>query len=401
MSLSNLRQLRQRLHANPYVANNEGWTAAALYNFLRSQNVEISHTRVNKSHGFIAKVVGCATSSSPSGQSDSVLLRADMDALPLHEETPNIPYLSQNDGCHHACGHDGHSTMLAGALVALQNDREHFHGEVYGLFQPAEETGEGAKQMLDGNIPLPTAGCFGLHNIPGAPMGQILLRDDGVAARASCGMSFVLEGKASHASEPWLGISPAGVIGSLVLDNSPLMQLPQQLLDSGLIPPQIQGGAVLATPVHLSIGSSGDYGILPGNGKINLTLRADTTTDLDTLRDAVHALIRKTSIAGGCQVKQMTVIEPFPATINTPERSNIVRAAANDCSLKVKTMKAPFPWSEDFAYYGERCDSGAVLFGVGSGEECAPLHSKHYDFPDQMIDIVVPLWVSIAKKALQ
>lgn len=395
---SQLRQLRHRLHSNPFAANNEGFTAACLYNFLRAAGINVTHTQVNGGHGMVACVTGKRISPFPKVP-PSVLLRADMDALPLHEETPNIPHISQIDGFHHACGHDGHSTMLAGALIDLHTNND-FEGTVIGVFQPAEETGEGALQMLNGDIPIPTNGCFGLHNIPGEELGKILIRE-GVVARASAGASFTITGQTSHASEPWLGISPANTIGSLVLHNSPLMQLPQQLLDNGSIPIQIKNAPVLATPVHLSVGSPGDFGILPGTGKLNVTLRADQTKELDILKKAVYAVIQKEAKASKCELTDMTIIEPFPAVVNDSAQVAIVKEAGKDLSYELETMEKPFPWSEDFAHYGERIGSGAALFGIGAGTDCPPLHSKNYDFPDALIEIVVPLWVKIAKKALK
>ena len=348
-----------------------------------------------------ASASGSAPGSAPGSASASVLLRCDMDALPLLEETPNISHISRNVGCHHACGHDGHSTMLAGALVKLQQCRDSFDGSVIGIFQPAEETGIGAKQMLDsGLISKPTAGSFGLHNIPGVPLGEILLREHGVAARASCGIRFHIRGKAAHASQPENGVSPSSVLGGLVMPGSPLLLLPQQLLDNGVIPSQINGGRVLATPVHLSVGSDDNFGVLPSIGMLNLTLRADRTEEIDLLREALHNLIRTKSKEAGCECIDVDIVEPFPATMNDRRRTSIVQFAATALKMPITKMTEPFSWSEDFGYFGERFDSGAAFFGIGAGENVPPLHSKHYDFPDELIDRGVNLWRTLSLKAL-
>jgi metal-dependent amidase/aminoacylase/carboxypeptidase family protein len=226
-----------------------------------------------------------------------------MDALPLFEETRSIAHISKYAGFHHACGHDGHSTMLAGALLDLHENRDAFSGTVIGLFQPAEETGDGAKQMLEAGIPTPTCGAYGLHNIPGQPLGQIMLKREGVAARASCGLRLHLQGVASHASEPAKGINPAFVLASL-LHSGRLTDLPTNLLASGAIGEQIMGGAVLATPVHLRVGKDLDFGILPADAVINITLRADTTTDVEILQAHVEVLccsvLNKIVVLGAC-----------------------------------------------------------------------------------------------------
>ena len=409
-TLSALRSLRHRLHANPYAAGSEGFTAAAIYNFLTAHDVEITHTNVNGGFGMVAKIEGTApappntdTATSTSTPS-SVLLRADMDALPLLEETPNLPHKSTISGFHHACGHDGHSTMLAGALVELHHQKETFHGTIHGLFQPAEETGQGAKQMLDATapaIPRPNKGCYGLHNIPGHPLGTVLLTPKGVAARASCGLRFHIQGHSAHASEPEKGVSPGVVLGQLVQPNSPLALLPEQLLRDNHVPPQIAQGKLLATVVHFQLGEHSDFGILPANGSINVTCRADRTEDLRVLKEAVRAVVAQESKRGGCELIGMEEIEPFPATNNDARRSAVVEQAALLLNAKVHRMQQPFSWSEDFAHFGDHCSSGAVLFGLGSGERCPPLHSKTYDFPDELIERGVELWTNIGKMGLQ
>jgi amidohydrolase len=397
---SALRSLRHRLHANPYAAGSEGFTAAAIYNFLRSNDVEVIHTNVGGGFGMVAKVEGRAKSLT--AESKSILLRADMDALPLTEETPNIPHVSQNLGYHHACGHDGHSVMLAGALSKLQSKANNFEGTVYGIFQPAEETGEGALQMLQSKlISQPTNGCYGLHNIPGEAFGKVMLTKQGVAARASCGLRFQIEGTSSHASEPHKGNPPFHVLSSLIGPNSTLSTLPEKLLQENLIDSQKSNGLLLATPVFLQIGCDGDFGILPANGTLNITCRADKTEDLSILKDAIYKVVQTETIQGGCRLISMDVMEPFPAVVNDERRTKVVEQASEMNGLKLHEMSSPFPWSEDFAYFGEYFETGATLFGLGSGENHPPLHSKEYDFNDDLIPIGVKLWESIAKIGLQ
>ena len=178
------RNFRHGLHAQPRVSNNESDTAEALIQFLgQHAQLQPTHTNVGGGAGVVFQIRGEKDSDNP----HSVLLRADMDALPLVESaSTNIKHISQVQGVHHACGHDGHTDMLAGALMQLQTMTASFSGRVIAIFQPAEETGDGAKQMLRAAPDLlaknVTRGAYALHNIPGEPLGKVVLRS-GVAAR--------------------------------------------------------------------------------------------------------------------------------------------------------------------------------------------------------------------------
>ena len=178
------RNFRHRLHAQPRVSKNEADTAKALVQFLdHHAQLRPTHTNVGGGAGVVFQIHG----EKESDCTHSVLLRADMDALPLVEsDSTDIKYISQVPGAHHACGHDGHTAMLAGALMQLQTMTSSFSGRVVAIFQPAEETGDGAKQMLSAEPGLLgdtiSRGAYALHNIPGEPLGKVLLRS-GVAAR--------------------------------------------------------------------------------------------------------------------------------------------------------------------------------------------------------------------------
>eukprot|EP00750_Incisomonas_marina_P012447 INCI16793.1.p1 GENE.INCI16793.1~~INCI16793.1.p1 ORF type:complete len:312 (-),score=45.16 INCI16793.1:92-1027(-) len=280
--------LRRTLHAHPGVSNSEHETATRIIQFLKDyEGVSLLHQKVGDGAGLVFEVRGHAqqggalqdennSSSLAPGSIPTVLLRSDMDALPLVEAS-GLPHASTVPGVHHACGHDGHSAMLAAALARLSEDRESWSGRVLGVFQPAEETGDGALQMITAlpdvvGAPGINRGAFGIHNIPGAPLGHVLVRPEGTAARASTGLAITVEGVASHASEPRNGQSPAVMLGRVVQH---LGNLPAELEAAGRLPPQISEPA-LATPVHLRVGNEGDFGILPANGQLSVTLRADS-----------------------------------------------------------------------------------------------------------------------------
>ena len=542
-SLRALEQFRRILHAQPRVSNDEGDTVRLLTRFVahESSNVEVGcplmplRKDVGGGHGLVYEVRGeKADDGSTAGTgtlAPSVLLRADTDALPLVEES-GMAHASQVLGCHHACGHDGHTAILAGALLHLYEHRATFSGRVVAVFQPAEETGDGARQMLAaaddllGSAAI-TRGAYGLHNIPGSPLGQVLLRREGVATRASLGLRAHVTGVASHASQPDQGVSPALGLGRL-LSSRIFDTLPDELVERGRMAPQI-GERALATPVHLRVGSDGDYGVFPADGLLCLTLRTDTTGDLETLRTEVEAQVRSemevawpwgaseaceagraggrgsrvdeasdmgedgaaprtgdgaggarestedagddaashtidASDASGGFACRFEAVEQFPATVNDSRCVGIVleavEAAAEAAAIAVteeepqhqqhhqhqqhqqhrehaaalvvgagveeaspllppppsppsssistsssphpshvQIMDRPFPWSEDFGHFSTH-ESGAVLFGLGSGLDHPPLHSKTYDFNDELIAPGVDLWVRIALSAL-
>ena len=412
-----VREFRQALHANPRVSNHEADTARAIRDFLRPYGLHPTKERVGGGAGLVYEVtgtksekMGCTPEQRIEGRSSvehtvpTVLLRADMDALPLMEGN-NFSHASKTPGAHHACGHDGHIAMMAGALVHLLEHSNSFFGEVRCVFQPAEETGDGAQQMIEGERLLLgssiSRGAFALHNIPGVPLGRVIVRDcDGIAARASTGIRVKFSGRSSHASEPHLGFSPLNPIGRLVASGM-ISQLPDCLVEEGKLQSQIKGNRALVTPVHAQVGEDGNFGILPGDGVLCLTLRADTTEDLEVLRDECERLVRKVAAEDQVGVSEFSSHEWFPATWNSHNCTQIVKKSAKEfAAVDYEEMKVPFPWSEDFGWFTQASASGGCLFGIGAGEEHPVLHSSTYDFPDDLLPLGIELWTRIAVKAL-
>ena len=438
--VSRITQLRHALHANPRVAGNERDTATRICRFLRKEGVgEPVLEGAGGGHGMIYDVVGTRPRAKDQEQEEGnavVLLRADMDALPLYERS-GVPHTSLIAGAHHACGHDGHSAMLCGALLLLSGPlRATFRGTVRAVFQPAEETGAGAVQMLDDprgrellSAPRVSRGAFGLHNIPGAPLADVLLRAPtvpaatltpmalsatAVAARASRGLCIELNGVASHASEPAKGQSPLLALGRLAAACDTLVA---RLGEEGRLPPQVAEPA-LATPVQLACGNAGDFGVLPAGGCLSVTLRADSDESIAVLQHELEGLARREATAGNLRPFELalSVHEPFRATHNeawcAARVQEAVAAAAlaaggEDGSLlsagaatppRLQLMEKPFPWSEDFGVFARSC--GGALLGLGAGSESPPLHAEDYDFNDALLPTGALLWTQIATAAL-
>ncbi len=370
--LPQLRALRADLHRHPDLSGAEAGTADRIRSFLAAQGLDPWAERVG-GHGLVYRLVG-------DGEGPATLLRADLDALPLEEGT-GLAHGSQVPGRHHACGHDGHSTMLAGALSVLHRHRDRLRGTVYFLFQPAEETGAGMAACLEhpALADLDVQRAFAIHNLPGYPLAHVMLPRRGAAA-ASSGLRIVLDGETSHASEPYRGRNPIPVLADLVhvIPSAPGLCLPY-------------GRSGLATLTHLQSGQEA-YGSSPASGMLGATLRADEQEDLEAMLDFLRVQVANRAQAAGLS-GTMELVEPFPATVNHPEAVEAVARAAEAVSLPLTMLERSFPWSEDFGHAARRWPS--ALIGLGAGTEHPVLHSATYDFPDALLDAGVRLWVAL------
>ena len=444
--LPQVTELRRTLHAHPEVSEGERATVRRIRDFLVGRSREgvegltVLAEGVGGGHGMVVEVRGArAPARQVRGGGDigdgceTVAIRADMDALPLTELAgyPGAPaHISTTPGAHHACGHDGHASLLAGALLALAEHRTTFSGRVLGIFQPAEENGVGAAQMIRGaerldGSPLSresiTRGVYGLHNIPGSALGEVSMTRCGTASRASCGLRIDVQGRASHASQPHLGLSALPVLSRLALE---LKDLPDQLVTSGQVETQI-ADPILAVPVHMSFGAAGDYGVLPANGALCVTLRADTSKDLAAAVRSVESRVLELAAeeeatlgeSQGFDIR-FAHVEKFPSVENDSACTDIVaravgllsaepaadaRGESPGCALSLAWRDRPFPWSEDFGHFKSSygAGSGAVLLGLGAGIEHPPLHSETYDFPDALLEPGMALWCKVATCALE
>jgi amidohydrolase len=297
-----------------------------------------------------------------------ILVRSDMDALPSAEQT-GVEYAA-NTGAHHACGHDGHMTMLLGALEILSKNPP---CEIWALFQPAEEIGEGMPRCLEhADFPGDFDACLAIHNVPGIPLGHVLIRS-GVACLASTGISFAFQGVTSHAAEPKNGRNPIPTVGRLIARI-------ERAADDG------DEHAVVAL---VQLGGGGPtFGTSAGDALVAATLRAGSDESLAAMIDPLVAAAQQDADANGLQL-EVNHIEPFPATINHEDVVRRVKDACTRADLDFMDP-GPFPWSEDFGHATSRWPG--ALVGLGSGENQPALHRPDYDFPDALIEPGVKLW---------
>jgi len=300
----------------------------------------------------------------------TVAIRAELDALPIHEET-DLPYKSEISDVSHQCGHDGQMAILAG-LAHLIGQQPPKTGKVILIFQSAEETGEGARRMIaDAKFDqFPIDFIFGFHNLPGFPFGKIIVREQTFCA-ASCGMIATLTGHPSHASHPESAVSPALAMAETIQALNAIQHAPDSSEDFTLL-----------TVIHARLGEIA-FGTTPGDTVVMATLRAYTDERLVRLKSETEKLIRTISMKHhlACEFSYRDI---FSACVNHTEAVQQVRNAAESCRMEKIELEKPFRWSEDFGYFASRFPG--AYFGIGAGEKHPDLHDGTYDFPDKLIE---------------
>jgi amidohydrolase len=333
-----------------------------------------------------------------------VLIRGDIDALPI-EETSKHVYNSVSHGVMHACGHDGHTSMVTGLAMHLA-EYPPAGFRVVCLFQPAEENGKGARAVVRDPqyADLRPDAAFALHNYPGDVMGAVRVRS-GCMMMASCGTEITWEGRTSHAAEPWAA-SPAAVALSEALRLLPIGPAAAEDLSF------VGDSGKMTTVTHASLGEP-TFGITPGSARILSTSRASTDALLDAEMQRVVGIAQRAtkfakggahSSAGALSVS-IEQHEAFTSTHNDKIAAHLVTKAALGRSLDVIQQEYPILWSEDFGVIlrdmrrNNEHAWGGAMFTLGSGEEQQTLHHPEYDFPDGLLELGVPLWCDIVAKA--
>ena len=368
--LHHLRALRRDLHGLAELSGEERATAARLHE-------ELAATELHQKLGGYG-LAACLSGKEPG---PTVLLRADMDALPI-DEGASLPYASRTRGTAHKCGHDGHMTLLVGVFRRFLTDPP-ARGRLVALFQPAEETGTGARAVIEDTafqVIQPDI-ALAVHNLPGFPLGDVVVKADTFAC-ASRGLAARFTGATSHAAEPERGRSPALAVAQVIQAWSAARQVYTSLHAS-----------VQATVVHASVGTQA-FGTSPGEGAVMATLRAPTDKAMSDLGARLEQVARGIAHAHELEVS-FEEHEPFPATCNDPEVIAVVERTAHALGFSTTKPTHPFAWSEDFGHFGRVAQ--AALVGLGAGNEHPALHNPSYDFPDDLIPIGVKLLESTAR----
>jgi len=368
--------MRRYLHKHPETAHKEEKTAQYISDFLKQFKPDRLIEGLG-GHGIAAVFNG--TDAGP-----NLLFRSELDALPIRE-TNRFGYRSVSEGNGHLCGHDGHMTMVAGLAPLLSASRPK-KGSVTLLFQPAEETGEGARLVLDDENfkTLRPDYLFATHNLPGYEESTIITRK-GVFASASKGLIIQLEGSSSHAGHPEGGNNPS-TAAALILQS--VMSIPPRSV--------AMHEAALITPIHLRIGQPA-FGTSPGEGVVMFTVRAHSNEVLETMENKILQEVEFIAKAHRLSWSHDWT-EPFEAVMNDEGCVDLVERCAGELDLKVMRKEVPFPWSEDFGVFTNQFKG--ALFGIGAGTGMPQLHHGDYDFPDALLEKGTMLFYSIINELL-
>lgn len=362
---------RRYIHQNPELSGKEHKTGEYISKVMKSFSPDEEITLAETGKAFVFK-----------GKEDgpTVLFRAELDALPIHEEG-ELDYKSKTDGVAHSCGHDGHMAILLG-LSKLISEKKPKKGKVIILFQPAEETGQGAKDVIadESFSKIEPDYAYSLHNIPGRPKHSIIVKEKSFAA-ASKGLILKLHGKTSHAAEPENGINPSIAISKIILKLNDILE------------EDVYEKLVLTTIVNIHVGEIA-FGTSAGDGELRMTLRAFRDRDMKILTDKTEKLINTIATEENLKSK-ISYTEVFPATTNNQQCLKNIINAAEFYNLNIIERDEPFKWSEDFGYFSEKYDSG--FFGLGSGESQPSLHNPDYDFPDEIIETGAKMFFKISE----
>lgn len=369
-----LEKIRHDFHRHPELGFQEVRTKQKLVEILKTLDIDVHEG---------AGVVGVLKAGSGNR---AIGLRADMDALPIMEKSTH-DYVSATAGVMHACGHDGHMTMLLGAAMELSRNRD-FDGTVVFIFQPNEEHGLGAKQMISDGIleQFPIDEVYAIHNLPGAPTGQVSTRDGLICASESL-FEITINGQGGHASMPHVG-RDAITIGS------ELVQSLQTIISRKLAP---GAGAVISVTEFIT---NGQRNVLPGQAILKGDVRAQNPDD----RIKIEALMKQ-MVTGICTAHGVSshfdFRTEFIETINATAPTMATVRVAQQMGLDTIANRKPMTFSEDFAHFNEAVPGCFFLLGNGeAGAHGQPLHSDDYDFNDDLLGIGTKLWSAIVRDRL-
>ena len=374
--------VRRDLHAHPELCFQEQRTADVVAQQLSAWGIPI-HRGLGTTG--VVGIVKAGTSTR------AIALRADMDALPM-QEFNTFAHASRYDGKMHACGHDGHTAMLLGAAKYLAKNRQ-FDGTVYLIFQPAEEGGGGAREMIKDGLfeKFPVDAVFGLHNWPGPQVGQFAVSAGPVMA-SSNEFKIVVRGKGGHAALPHNAIDPVPVACQMV-------QAFQTIISRNIKP--IEAGVISVTMIHAGEATN----VIPDSCTLQGTVRTFTVDVLDRIEQRMRELAQHTAAAFGAECS-FGFSRNYPPTINSaPEAEFARKVMASIVGEAQVTAQEPTMGAEDFSYmlmakpgcYAFIANGDGTHREIGHGGGPCMLHNPSYDFNDDLLPLGATYWVRLAQ----
>ncbi len=384
-----MKAWRRDIHKHPELAFEEQRTSDLVADKLAGWGIEV-HRGLART-GVVGVIDGQRPAPARAGGTGlrAIGLRADMDALPMAESN-DFAHRSVYDGKMHACGHDGHTAILLGAARYLAETRN-FAGRAVLIFQPAEESGGGAKVMMEEGLfdSFPVDEVYGLHNMPGLPAGHIAVRPGPMLA-SGIGFEITVTGQGSHAASPHLGrdtiVTACSLVGAI------------QTLRARRLGP-MENAVISVTQFH-----AGDsHNILPETAELQGTLRCFRPEVQDQLCREMESLTKELCQAYGA-TGRVIFHAGYPPVINHPAQARVVAEVARQTvgEAAVVSDVEPVMGSEDFAYFLEE-KPGSYLFlgnGADSGPSGCTLHNTHYDFNDDILATGAEFWVRLVESRL-
>jgi amidohydrolase len=372
------RAWRREIHQNPELMYDVEGTAKFVADRLRGFGCDEVKTAIGRT-GVVGVIRGAKGSSSR-----AIGLRADMDALPIEEET-NLPYRSKIPGKMHACGHDGHTAMLLGAAQRLAQTRD-FAGDAIVIFQPAEEGGAGAMAMINDGL-MDRFGIeevYGMHNMPTLPVGSFRLRKGATMASAD-EITITVEGQGGHAAMPHQGVDPVVIGAQIVVALQTIASRNIDPLDSCVV-----------SITRFQAGTANN--IIPQSAWLNGTVRTLKAATRDAVEKRIHEIASGLAAAGGATAR-VEYRRGYPPTVNHPAQTDfaagVARKVAGDAHVDANAP--PEMGAEDFSFMLE-ARPGAFIF-IGNGDS-AKLHHPSYDFNDEALSYGMSYWVELVETAL-
>jgi len=373
-----LVELRRDIHAHPETAFEERRTSDTVARKLESFGIEV-HRGLAKT-GVVGRLRAGASAR-------AIGLRADMDALPIHELN-TFAHRSRNDGRMHACGHDGHTAMLLGAARYLAETRN-FDGTVHFIFQPAEEGEGGGRAMVEEGLfeRFPVEAVFGMHNWPGMPVGHFGLRAGPMMASSDV-FEIAVCGRGGHAALPHDGVDP-------IVAASAIVQALQSIVSRNVNP--VDAGVVSVTQFN----GGETWNVIPDEVVLRGTTRAFRPATQDLLEARLREIAEGIARAHGAQAR-VRYERRYPPTVNSAREAelcvSVLEAMADP--ENVERDIDPVMGAEDFAFMLQARPGCYIFIGNGPGEGGCMLHNAHYDFNDEILPIGASYWARLVEHTL-